>query len=492
MKLLPLFMAAGAFAQLSLDIDIVRGESFETAKRDTQSFDRLYKRDDTVDLTLYNKEVYYSVDLQLAGQSFKVLLDTGSSDLWVYGANNPYCRANNGHSNRERLVDASPKNLWNLGTPSVDKRDRSDARDVDPAEATIDCESSGVFQDNGDNFKDNGKPFFIQYGDYSFALGRWGSSRLEVSGASLVDFTFGLANLTNSSAPVFGIGYVGNEASHGQFMQQYGGTFEYDNFPLALKNQGIIQRNLYSLYLNSGNANGKILFGAIDHAKHQGDLVTLPLVNVYADYGFAKPITVDVEIQSLGITINGEESSIFDGTISAGLLDSGTTVNYLPLRAVQSLADKLNAEWDDTIGWYVTDCPVESTDITLDFHFQGVAIQVPLNDMLGAVDSTQVRCAVLVRPSSRVILGDTFLRHAYVVYDLDGYQVQLAPVKITDSQQVEVISDEYSAKKFGKRADSNSTGLSLSSSSANDASSNALDSATRLLTSMSVFLLALF
>lgn len=51
---------------------------------------------------------------------------------------------------------------------------------------------------------------------------------------------------------------------------------EYDTFLDRLVKEGIIERNIFSLYLNNPNAlSGSVLFGGVDYAKIDGTLTTI-------------------------------------------------------------------------------------------------------------------------------------------------------------------------------------------------------------------------
>lgn len=66
----------------------------------------------------------------------------------------------------------------------------------------------------------------------------------------------------------------------------------------------------------------------------------------------------------------------------------------------------------------------------LDFNFSGVQISVPINELVivAAVSRGQPVCILGVGPAgnSVSVLGDTFLRSAYVVYDLANNEISLA------------------------------------------------------------------
>jgi yapsin 1 len=175
-------------------------------------------------------------------------------------------------------------------------------------------------------------------------------------------------------------------------MNSYGGAFIYSNLPQALKDAGIIQTNLYSLYMDSNASTGRILFGGIDHAKYSGDLATLPLVNIHESNGHDKPITLDVDLEGMTISDSQDEYDILTTSMN-NLLDSGTTLNYLPSSSVSAISKALGATYSSRTGYYVVSCPSSITGATINYKFDGKTIKVPIEDMLTPLDSTYRQCA---------------------------------------------------------------------------------------------------
>ena len=88
---------------------------------------------------------------------------------------------------------------------------------------------------------------------------------------------------------------------------------------------------------------------------------------------------------------------------------------------------------DDTFGLLVADCSVGNQGSVV-YDFSGVSISVPSNKLFlplsdyGMSDNNNL-CGLGILPTSgpyNIILGDTFLRSAYAVYDLENFQIALA------------------------------------------------------------------
>lgn len=188
---------------------------------------------------------------------------------------------------------------------------------------------------------------------------------------------------------------------------------------------------------------GNILFGAVDHAKYSGQLYTVPLLNPDSKE-YPHPVEFDVTLQGVGLT-NGSSKYTFTTTPIPALLDSGTTLMYLPYQLADEIAQTLGGEYSEDIGYYVIPCPSADDDSKLVYDFGGFNIATNLsNYMLGTVDgfSDDSQCALGILPSDvEAILGDVFLVDAYVIYNLDDYEVSLAQASYDNAKEdIEIIT----------------------------------------------------
>lgn len=129
-----------------------------------------------------------------------------------------------------------------------------------------------------------------------------------------------------------------------------------------------------------------------------------------------------VSLSSLSATYKGETttftSSTFDG---AALLDSGTSLTFVPSAIYAELANYFGADANR-----IVDCSLSQTEGYASFGFNGVTIQVPFSE-LSLYDSTTGLCHFgFFDGGAQLILGDTFLRSAYVYYDLGNNEIGLA------------------------------------------------------------------
>ncbi|KFY96571.1 hypothetical protein V498_02605 [Pseudogymnoascus sp. VKM F-4517 (FW-2822)] len=371
---------------------------------------RMRKRD-TLEATLDNLQSLYFANITLGtpAQQLRVHIDTGSSDLWVNSAGSTIC----------------------TGTDTV------------PGE----CEESGTYSANSSStYKYVKSNFNITYMDGSRAAGDYVSDKMMIDDTEIKDLQFGVGYHSTSAEAVLGLGYVPNEVQVANL-----GLKAYDNVPAALAAQGIISSNGYSLWLNDLDSHsGSILFGGVDTERFTGTLETLPVQNTSAGY-------TDFLITLTGLALGGE--TLIEKQAQAVLLDSGSSLTYLPNAMTNAIYEAIDAQYDSTQGAAFVPCSMRSSNETLEFTFTSPTISVPLDELILDIPKTnnqtsvfpggEAACLFGIAPSGVTVpvLGDTFLRSAYVVYDLENNEISLAQTKFnaTKSNIVELGDGKHAA-----------------------------------------------
>lgn len=340
---------------------------------------RMQKRDatKTVDVELENEEALYIMNASLGtpAQNFQLHIDTGSSDLWVNSENSEFCQQN--------------------------------------AQA---CQTAGAYAPNSSStYEYVDSMFKITYVDGSGASGDYASDRFAFGDVEIDSLQFGIGYQASKSVGVLGIGYAAYEiaASYGE---------SYSNLPMKLVESGRINTNAYSLWLNDLDASqGEILFGGVNTEKYDGALQTVPVISesggVYAE----------LIIALTAVGANGNVGSISNTTRHAALLDSGTSLMYLPNDIADAIFSAVGARWDAAQGAALVDCALASSQETLDLTFSEPTIRIPMDELV--LSSGPDTCILGVSKNSGsnvLVLGDTFLRSAYVVYDLQNNEISLA------------------------------------------------------------------
>ncbi|CCG22093.1 hypothetical protein CORT_0B03850 [Candida orthopsilosis Co 90-125] len=303
------------------------------------------------------------------------------------------------------------------------------------------CTSYGSFNtDNSDTFMQNDTiTFNITYADGSYASGNYGRDTIKIDKFSVPDVSFAVVNESSSDIGVLGIGLPGLEVTN---MDVQDSPYMYENLPMKMKSEGIINKAVYSLYLDQSDAKtGSILFGAVDHAKYEGTLETLPLVNPYSSYDY--PVKFDVTVGKLAVTKKGDTVDVLTSNETA-VLDSGSTLSYLRHSQKKKIADTLDAKYSYSADAYKLDCDYLDSDATLDITFGSKTIKVPISELIMQSSSgKECYLGIFDMPSqaSYVILGDNVLRSAYIVYDVEDYEVHIGQVYYTDDEDIEIVQD---------------------------------------------------
>lgn len=379
---------------------VVGMETQRKTVTDPNKRDQLRRRG-TVSANLDNEETLYFINATIGtpAQSLRLHLDTGSSDLWVNTASSTQCSQK-----------SSP------------------------------CDFAGTYDANSSStYEFVGSWFNISYVDGSGASGDYVTDTITVGGVTLTDFQFGVGYTSSSSQGILGIGYTVNEVQVGRAQ-----LTAYDNLPAKMASSGNIASNAYSLWLNDLDANtGRILFGGVDTERFQGELYTLPVQpegSLYSEF----------LITLTGVSFG--DSTIAEDQALPVLLDSGSSLTYLPDSMAEAIFKEVSAQYDSSDGVAYVACSAADTDTVVSYTFTQPVINVTMDELVLDVytsagrrpqftDGTEA-CLFGIAPAGEgtTVLGDTFLRSAYVVYDLDNNEVSLAQTNFnaTESNVLEI------------------------------------------------------
>ncbi|KAL3478918.1 aspartic peptidase domain-containing protein [Aspergillus californicus] len=374
---------------------------------------RRFKRQ-TVDVDLYGDSMggdIYSANLTVGTppQQVEVSVDTGSSDLWVVYSSNEVCTA------RSSRCDS-------LGT-------------YDPNDSSTSTTTTAEFE--------------IVYGDQSWARGYYATDTIEIGDAEVPQLQFGIAMTSSIDKGILGIGYSTNVAAR----------YRYPNLPELLASNNITSSNAYSLWLNRlGEDEGNVLFGGVNTAHYTGDLLTLPIIPYNGSYVHLWLTLTDLSVESEADDITQSYSAHTEFPVVV-LLDSGATISYLPADIVAQIYNDLDVYLyeDEQFGYVPCNTYLSGReDYTVNFSFSGLTIAVPLRELVlhdamyyqgGYLDiDGEESCIFGIAPSADFfpILGDSFLRSAYVVFDLDNNEISMAQANYDpgDDEILEIASGD--------------------------------------------------
>ncbi|KAI4152981.1 MAG: hypothetical protein LQ340_002583 [Diploschistes diacapsis] len=379
-------------------------------RRDTSKIvvsSALRKRSATVGQTLDNFEdgsLYFANStIGTPAQNFRFHIDTGSSDLWANTAGSQICQQTQSGQTQ--------------------------------ANGDIPCSVSGTYDANkSSTYNYVNSDFSIKYADGTGASGDYVTDTLTIGGATIKSQQFGVGYKSTSSEGVMGIGYPALEAyvQDSQGSGGFNGPAPYANIPQAMVQQGLIKSQAYSLWLDQvDSATGSILFGGVDTAKYTGSLVTLDIVQE----GGAD-VEMIVTLDGVSISTSGQNKTALSSSIPV-LLDSGSTLSYLPTAATNIIFPAVGAKYDaqDQVAFCPCSLANSSDALTFSFAKGAKTISVDMSDMVlqGGI-SQDFDCTFGIVPQSSqsgssgssFTLGDSFIRNAYVVYDMDNNQISLA------------------------------------------------------------------
>ncbi|KXL49613.1 hypothetical protein M433DRAFT_7632 [Acidomyces richmondensis BFW] len=365
---------------------------------------------------------YANITVGTPPQPQVVILDTGSSDLYFDASSSTTCESSGQYSCRGGSF--SPK-------------DSSTYRIADPSPA-----------------------FNTSFGDGSTAVGPYGKDVVAIGDVSIDNVQFGVAETVNSTTGyaigLMGVGYSENEAT-----QQV-----YPNIPEVLRDAGVINSRLYSVYLNDEATTGSILFGGVDTSRYTGELVTLDLLPDEVTGEVDQFITT---VTALTATVGGTTSSLFSGGTNGVaaygnndialpvLLDTGSSAWSVPTEYYNKLIGPA-FPYVDSNGLCACSHADSSDSLTLTFGGK-INITVPAHEFIIPLynattnapipynSAGEMACAFMVVPASPTgegfqTCGDAVLRSMYIVFDLDNGQVSLAQANLnaTSSHVVTVSS----------------------------------------------------
>ncbi|KAK0653146.1 aspartic peptidase domain-containing protein, partial [Cercophora newfieldiana] len=324
----------------------------------------------------------YTVNINIGtpGQTVPVQFDTGSSELWV----NPTCSK----SSTPAFCDAQPQ--------------------LTGSSSLVDTGAAGSVT------------YGTGYADFNYVV-----DYVRLGAATITQQIFGVAY--DSAHAVVGIMGAGPDL----------GGWTSSPYPLvidSLASQQLINSRAFSMDLRGFTSDqGSVIFGGVDTKKYEEDLFSLPVVPAaQSPDGYTR-----WWVNLAGIKVNQADGTVVPvytppsgGSGQPVLLDSGYTLSALPTAIFDNLVAAFpSAVYVPSADLYVVDCLDPGQGGSVDFVFgddsSDKTIRVPYNDFVWHVPDSSL-CVLGAFEDDFPVLGDTFLRSAYVVYDWDNKKVHIA------------------------------------------------------------------
>uniref|UniRef100_A0A4W4ETG3 Peptidase A1 domain-containing protein n=1 Tax=Electrophorus electricus TaxID=8005 RepID=A0A4W4ETG3_ELEEL len=323
-------------------------------------------------MTNYADSSYYGViSIGTPPQSFQVLFDTGSSNLWV---DSIYC-------NTQACTTHTQFN---------------------PRQSTT--------------YQYTSQTFYLPYGAGSLD-GVFGYDTVTLSGITITDQEIGLST---------------SEPGQNFVVAQFDGILGLAYPSLAVGNQiplvdnmmqkDLLNQNLFAVYLSpNGESGSEVAFGGVDQNMYQGSLYWTPVTSeTYWQIGIQ------------GFQVGGQETgwcSRYGGC--QAIVDTGTSSLTVPQSYLAYLMQSLGAQ-QNSYGEYVVDCSQANSLPSLTFTINGVNFPLPPSAYIQETQSGLLHCEHLPHLPARskqpapLDFGDVFLRVYYSVYDRANNQMGFA------------------------------------------------------------------
>lgn len=354
-----------------------------TATQGSSIFGTLAKRQvDTASFGARSGTLYtINVVLGTPGQTVPVQFDTGSSEMWV----NPTCS----QASNMAFCLAQPRFTY--------------------SNSLVDFGVTGAV-----TYPTGGYANFQYIGDF-----------VRIGPATITQQIFGAGYSTKTRV----VGVLGAAPDLGGWISPY--PFVID----SMAQQGLINSRAFSMNLRGfDSASGSVIFGGIDTKKYTGSLLKTPVVTAaQSPDGFTRWY-----VRVSGIKVNQPDGTVVDVyTVPAGglgqpfLLGSGYTLSALPTAIFNNLVAAFpSTQYVPSTGLYTVDCLDPGEGGSVDFIFSAGAnsktISVRYYDFVWHNPDTPNTCVLGAFADPFPVLGDTFLRSAYVVFDHDNRNVHLA------------------------------------------------------------------
>lgn len=306
-------------------------------------------------------------------QTFKVIYDTGSSNLWL--------------PNKKPFL--SSKDLYDHSKSST--------------------------------YKANGTKFAIQYGSGPVS-GYYSADTMTIGDTAVPDYTFAEVNDTKGLGLAYRMGKFDGILGMGWDDISVDGV----ETPLrALVNSGNLEKNEFAFFLGSGGADGELVVGGVDPNHYTGDFATVDVIDtVPGKVGYWALAMDDVKINSNSVT-----------TAKKAIVDSGTSLLAVPTDEMKKIAELTGAKSVLPIPpfnkEYTINCTADAPDI--DIVIGGNTYTLTKEDYI-LNESGQCLLGFtgldVPAPAGPLwILGDVFMRAHYVKFDVDNKQLGFAKIK---------------------------------------------------------------
>ncbi|KAI1100892.1 Asp-domain-containing protein [Jackrogersella minutella] len=316
-----------------------------------------------------NAQYFSEISIGTPPQDFKVILDTGSSNLWVPSSS-----------------------CGSIACYLHQKYDSS----------------------SSSSYKENGTEFEIRYGSGSLS-GFVSQDTLTIGDLVVTNQDF--AEATSEPGLAFAFGRFDGILGLGFDRLSVQGIVP----PFyQMANQKLIDDSVFAFYLSgeNGGDDSEVVFGGIDKSHYKGKITEIPL---------RRKAYWEVDFDSISF---GDETAELENT--GVILDTGTSLIALPSDLAELLNKEIGAKKSYN-GQYTVECSLRDSLPDISFKLAGHDFAIGPYDYIlevqGSCISTFMGMDFPAPVGPLAILGDAFLRRWYSIYDLGKGTVGLAEAK---------------------------------------------------------------
>ncbi|RKP10791.1 aspartic peptidase domain-containing protein [Thamnocephalis sphaerospora] len=321
-------------------------------------------------------------------------------------------------------LEAYMKDIAYFGAVSVGNPPKSFRIDFDTGSAntwisstlcqTTACMGHRRFNpDESTTFRNDGRRFLVQYGDGSSVNGVLGRDDINIGGVLLRGQSFGLAQSESDE--------MDDQTIDGIMGLAFSELNAVSNAPTVLDtmiDQRLLDAPIFSFHLSRGDANtqstGEIIFGGIDASRFQSPMRFAPVT---------RPLYWQFHVDQ--VYIGGKSLKLS----SDAVVDTGTSLIVVPSDIARQLHTQIPGSFFSPVSGWLLPCNLSSTGPALEFEMAGGKSTVPSVDYVGpALTMTPEMCFSNIMNSEveHWILGDTFLKNNYVVFDYGNRRIGFA------------------------------------------------------------------
>ena len=357
--------------------------------------------------------------ITVGGQSFKAIIDTGSSDTWLI------------------------RSGFQCFDPSTNALSPESDCDFGPSYTP----SSTFKQIPNENFN-------VSYGDGSFVTGIVGLDDVTLAGITVKDQEVGVVDSAGFSAdgiqsgliglafPSLTSAFSGTDGSHDGVHNQV----EYNPLFTNMYTKGGVAP-MFSVALTRGSWGGTLAIGGVPNVAHSPTFATSKLQLLTVGNGSSGPIdnttaipqfqfyTITIQGYQIAGTYYGQQVGTFttnafgppdDPATEQVIVDSGTTLNYVSddVADVTNLLFDPPAAYSEEDGVYYVDCDATPPQFGVDIG--GQIFFINRDDMI--LDEGYGNCisGITAAGDSVGILGDVFLKNVLAVFDVGASEMRFA------------------------------------------------------------------